>query len=248
MAGQLTDSEGARRRLDQALDVLRQALVRYMSTLPRASRSAYGRLDLPALVQAFIDRFVELSLPRRARTLAFAAREARNEIAHFTGTMTRDDALRHLSNVRQLLKDLAVDAAFEEVDRLYNEQLQAFGGGESPRATDTREKVASAADSSKAPVSGPGKDAVRGKYRALYDHLSGLHANDWAVTFRDIEAVLETPLPRSARSHPAWWSNTTSHSHAKAWLAAGWRTADLNLTRERVSFVRSRGGVQSYGA
>ena len=248
MAGQLTDSEGARRRLDQALDVLRQALVRYMSTLPRASRSAYGRLDLPALVQAFIDRFVELSLPRRARTLAFAAREARNEIAHFTGTMTRDDALRHLSNVRQLLKDLAADAAFEEVDRLYNEQLQAFGVSESPRAADTREKVASAADPSRVPASGPGKDTVRGKYRALHDHLTGLRANEWAATFRDIEAVLGTPLPRSARSHPAWWSNTTSHSHAKAWLAAGWRTADLNLTRERVSFVRSRGGVQSYGA
>ena len=71
MAGDLTDSEGARRRLDQALDVLRQALVRYMSTLPRASGSAYGRLDLQALVQAFVDRLVELSLPRRARTLAF---------------------------------------------------------------------------------------------------------------------------------------------------------------------------------
>ena len=164
MAGHLTDSESARRRLDQALDVLRQALVRYMSTLPRASGLAYGRLDLQALVQAFIDRFVELSLPRRARTLAFAAREARNEIAHHTGTMTRDDALRHLSNVRQLLKDLAVDAAFEEVDRLYNEQLQAFGVSESPRAANAREKVASAADPSKVPVSVPGKNTVRGKY------------------------------------------------------------------------------------
>ena len=106
---------------------------------------------------------MELSLPRRARTLAFAAREARNEIAHYTGTMTRDDALRHLSNVRQLLKDLAVDAAFEEVDRLYNEQLQAFGVSESPRATNAREKVASAADPSKVPVSGPGKEHSPGQ-------------------------------------------------------------------------------------
>ena len=64
-----------------------------------------------------------MTLPPRARTLAFAAKDARNEVAHYTGAMTPDDALRHLANVRQLLKDLGADVAFGDVDGLYGEHL-----------------------------------------------------------------------------------------------------------------------------
>jgi len=46
------DLELARRRVDQALnEILRPALVRYLSDLPRASRAAYGSLDVQRLLR-----------------------------------------------------------------------------------------------------------------------------------------------------------------------------------------------------
>ena len=108
------------------LDLLRSALVEYLTALPRTSRTAYGNADVQALLNAFIERFREFTLPSHVRTLAFSARDARNEIAHYVGAMAPDVALRHLLNIRQLLKDLGTQSAFVEVDRLYNEQLRSL--------------------------------------------------------------------------------------------------------------------------
>ena len=66
-----------------------------------------------------------------------------------------------------------------------------------------------------------------------------LSADQWDTTFRQVEAVLGFALPNSARRYEAWWSNTDTHSQAKAWLGAGWATADVHVAAERVSFVRN---------
>ena len=230
------DLELARRRVDQALNqILRPALVRYLSDLPRASRAAYGSLDVQRLLSAFIDRFPELVLlPRSVRTLAFAAMDARNETAHYTGNMTQDRALRHLANVRQLLEDIGANEAFKEADRLYAEQLDAF------RQPDVVTDAAFPRPDAPQAMERQQQDhTVRGKYAALHRHLTALTENEWHATIRDVEIVLGGALPRSARSHRAWWSNTTTHSHAKSWLAAGWRTRDVNLDHETLLFVRS---------
>lgn len=118
------DSHLERRRVADALDLLRSALVEYSTALPQTSRTADGNADVQALLNAFIERFREFTLPSHVRTLAFSARDARNEIAHYVGAMAPDVALRHLLNIRQLLKDLGTQSAFVEGDRLYNEQLR----------------------------------------------------------------------------------------------------------------------------
>lgn len=120
------DSHLERRRVADALDLLRSALVEYLTALPRTSRTAYGNADVQALLNAFIERFREFTLPSHVGTLAFSARDARNEIAHDVGAMAPDVALRHLLNIRQLLKDLGTQSVFVEVDRLYNEQLRSL--------------------------------------------------------------------------------------------------------------------------
>ena len=120
------ESEQARRRVDQALEILRGALAEYLAALPWTRRTAFHDFDLQRLLQVFIERFGELPLPRRVRTLAFAAKDARNEVAHFAGSLTPDLALHHLSTLRQLLEALGAERAFDEVGRLYHEQLQAF--------------------------------------------------------------------------------------------------------------------------
>ena len=69
------------------------------------------------------------------------------------------------------------------------------------------------------------------------------------LTFAEINDILGFALPRSARDHQAWWSNTRQgHSHAAAWLDAGWKTAMLDLAGERVTFVRGEHGVAEEGS
>ena len=217
-----TDSDRDKRRVDQALDILRQALIKYLGSLPRGSRRAYGGLDLQRLLNAFIDRFPELTLPTRTRTLAFAAKDARNEVAHYTGAMTPHDALRHLANVRQLLKDLDADAAFGDVDGLYGEHLDGRG----PDVVDKpRKAVAPVASPAQVPNARPAprSSGVKGKYGPLYGHLLTLADDQWDATFREVEAVLGGPLPASARKHPAWWSKHGQPCQwqvvARRWLA-----------------------------
>jgi hypothetical protein len=79
-----------------------------------------------------------------------------------------------------------------------------------------------------------------GKYEPLEKFLKGQRAKRWRVAFREIEALLGFKLPRSAFKYPAWWSNDeTGHSHAKAWLGAGWRTEEVDLAGRKLTFARA---------
>jgi hypothetical protein len=76
------------------------------------------------------------------------------------------------------------------------------------------------------------------KYDALRDHLSNLKEQEWRPTFKEIEQILGFTLPRSARSHAAWWSNNRHHLYPLAWMDVGWKTENLSLTGERITFRR----------
>ena len=188
---------------------------------------------------AFIDRFVEFVLPRRARTLAFAAKDARNEVAHYTGVMAPEDALRHLSNIRQLLKDLDARSALTEVDSIYNEQLKALRARDDVSPGVAVEQTKSPAAVTQSAASTQRVDVPHGKYGALHRHLNAVVEDQWTATFHDVEAILGRSLPRSARQHRPWWGNSRSHGHARAWLDAGWRIQAVDLSSETLSFVRS---------
>jgi hypothetical protein len=79
------------------------------------------------------------------------------------------------------------------------------------------------------------------KYEPLKRHLeSASRQGALRLDFAKIEDVLGFALPRSAYAHQAWWSNTRAgHSHAAAWLDAGWKTAELDLAGRNVSFVKT---------
>lgn len=79
--------------------------------------------------------------------------------------------------------------------------------------------------------------AAEGKYEPLHQHLLFSGQGQKVMTFAEIEAVLQKPLPTSARRRPEWWSNSSrGHSQAKAWRDAGYRTAGVNLVNETVEF------------
>ncbi len=79
----------------------------------------------------------------------------------------------------------------------------------------------------------------RGKYRKLHTHLRSLAIQEWRASFSEIEAVVGFKLPPSARRYPAWWANDTSHTHGRAWLTAGWKTAEVNMSAETLTFRRN---------
>ena len=60
------------------------------------------------------------------------------------------------------------------------------------------------------------------------------------MTFAEIEEVLGSTLPPWAYEYQAWWANDKSHSQARAWLGAGWKTTHANVNEKSVVFVRFR--------
>ena len=80
-----------------------------------------------------------------------------------------------------------------------------------------------------------------GKYEPLEKLLRRRRPGRWRVSFREIEKVLGFKLPQSALKYPAWWSNDeTGHSHAKAWLEAGWRTEEVDIPGRELTFARAK--------
>jgi hypothetical protein len=62
------------------------------------------------------------------------------------------------------------------------------------------------------------------------------------MTFTEIEKILGSKLPNSARESESWWGNenpeTSRHPNSQAWQRAGMR-ATVNMTDERVIFTKS---------
>lgn len=90
------------------------------------------------------------------------------------------------------------------------------------------------------------------KYEPLKRYFEGrFDAVTIRLSFAEIDKILGFRLPRSARDHQAWWSNTRiGHSHAAAWLDPGWKTSGLDLTSQRVTFVKmdTSSGLAEEGA
>ena len=74
------------------------------------------------------------------------------------------------------------------------------------------------------------------KYSPLHDFLSRTDRTVVRMTFAGLEKLLGVALPASARNHRAWWANTPSNYHAKAWLDPGWRVDEVDLSTESVVF------------
>ena len=81
------------------------------------------------------------------------------------------------------------------------------------------------------------------KYRPLLDHLASARTERQRLSFAAIEQILGFALPASARTYQAWWANDASNGRQSgAWLSAGWKTDELDLAGEKVTFQRSEPG------
>lgn len=77
------------------------------------------------------------------------------------------------------------------------------------------------------------------KYAPLTSYLNAHPQRELRCSFRDIEAALGFRLPPVARAHRAWWSNNASNNvMTKAWLSAGFRAEQVDMTGETLVFRR----------
>lgn len=77
------------------------------------------------------------------------------------------------------------------------------------------------------------------KYQALHLYLRQQHEDTVTLTFAAIEAMVGTPLPPSARTQRAWWSNRSRGAvQAVAWMSAGYHVQTIDLTSEQVTFYK----------
>jgi hypothetical protein len=82
---------------------------------------------------------------------------------------------------------------------------------------------------------------VSGKYAPLHEYLANRYADNVVLTFGQIEDLLGSALPDSARARDEWWTGTDSDANksscSDAWVLAG-RTATPNLLARTVAFER----------
>jgi hypothetical protein len=77
-------------------------------------------------------------------------------------------------------------------------------------------------------------------YLGLTNHLKFRAAFTRVVklSFAKIDGLIGTNLPMKAFRESAWWSNSASSVHAKAWLDAGWEVQAANLKEGYVIFKK----------
>jgi hypothetical protein len=82
-------------------------------------------------------------------------------------------------------------------------------------------------------------------YLPLATHLQGQPAtvSQVRLSFADIEKLIGSTLPPSARTYQAWWANSRSndsHSWAHLWLRAGWERREYSISKQWVEFGRTQ--------
>lgn len=139
-----------------------------------------------------------------------SARELRNQLAHFRGGLAPVQRDRLLTALQWLTTRPSLK----------------------PADTIDAEPVELTPEDFVAPRSG-------GKYDGLQLFLSRQtgQTDGLQLSLQQIEDLIGGVLPDSARQHRSWWSNDPArHSQALAWLQAGWRVEEIDLTRELVTF------------
>jgi hypothetical protein len=78
------------------------------------------------------------------------------------------------------------------------------------------------------------------KYDPFRDYLAGKGSEEQAIrlSFDDMESIMATELPKTARADRTWWANTLRSNHAKSWLTSGWKVDKVDLVQGFVLFVR----------
>lgn len=88
----------------------------------------------------------------------------------------------------------------------------------------------------------PRPSTVPAEYRPLHKYLEERYAENFVLTFAEIEDLLGFQLPDSARVTPEWWATSEGGAprtpQSRSWTEAS-RTAQANLAAQIVLFQRA---------
>ncbi len=85
------------------------------------------------------------------------------------------------------------------------------------------------------------------KYQALRAYLKDRKAEAVPMTFNEIEKVIGFKLPKS-QIYPAWWSNNpTNNVMTNEWLAAGFKTEQVDVEGRKLVFRRMTRAAPLHG-
>ena len=183
-------------------------------------------------------------------------REIRNALAHFRGDISAEQRdklkfgaewLTRKQDEYQRFKEQQEKEKLIEIAREYQKQSQKAlveRVDDNVQVSDSIYAVSSSTDFLVTEAATGG-----GRYAALADWLQSQpgRVDTVQLTFNQIEEIIKTDLPASARNHRAWWANdSVGHSHSQLWLEAGWRTAYINLTEGKITFSRIRDREKAY--
>jgi len=83
-----------------------------------------------------------------------------------------------------------------------------------------------------------------GKYQALSEFLKNTKQTEVRLSFRKVEQIIGKKLPHSAMAYRAWWSNNPTNSvMTKAWLDEGWKSEQVDMAGEQVTFRKVEGTI-----
>lgn len=96
----------------------------------------------------------------------------------------------------------------------------------------------------------PVDEAIETRYSPFASYLANQvnpEISKVRIDFYQIEEIIKDQLPKSARSHRTWWSNDpVAQQHSEQWLESGWRVSNVNVSEQKVTFVRIFGRQISY--
>ena len=87
------------------------------------------------------------------------------------------------------------------------------------------------------------------KYEPLGEYLKKQDRERVPMTFTEIERVIGAKLPASAIKHRPWWSNNDFNNVlTKVWLAAGFKSEQVDMEKRKLVFRRVRAPKAGEGA
>jgi hypothetical protein len=165
-------------------------------------------------------------------------RKTRNNLAHFRGDISlrdRDD-LRYCANwLTRRYQDYVDKAEIETPTDNEMEEPIAYLPQKTVSVEKTILKSFFELPHDKKPLK------INSRYSLLASWLIKQTDNRIQISFEQVEGIIGSPLPDSARTFRAWWANdSTGHTQSRLWLDAGWRVDTVNFSDEWVRFVRVR--------
>lgn len=78
------------------------------------------------------------------------------------------------------------------------------------------------------------------KYYPLYEYLNGQDAQQVTLSFSKIEDIVGNPLPKTAKTLRAWWSNRSQGTQSQAWMQANYHVTEIDINQQAITFSRPK--------